>query len=78
MLCFRRTYGCENQASVRLGVIVNATVANTSSKVRAYKIIVGKSELLDLFGGLCVDGRIVLQLICIGLKLIMRTCNGFG
>jgi len=68
ILCFRRTYGFENQASVRLGVTVNATAANTSSKVRTYKIIVGNSELLDLFGGLCADGRMVLQLICIGLK----------
>jgi len=68
MLFSRRTYGCENQSSLMLGVIVNATAANTSSKVRTYKIIVGKSELLDLFGGLCANGRIVLQLVCIDLK----------
>jgi hypothetical protein len=78
ILCSRWTYGCENQASVRFGVIVNATATNTSSKVRAYKIAVGKYELLDLFGGLCADGRILLQLICIDLKRSMRTCNGFG
>jgi hypothetical protein len=68
MLCSSRTYGCENQASVRLGVIVNATAANTSSKVRTYKVIAWKSELSDLAGGLCADRRIVLQLVCIGLK----------
>jgi hypothetical protein len=70
MLVPERQYGCENRVSVRLGVIVNAMAANISSKVRTctYKIVVGKSEQIDLFEGLDADGRTVLRLVYVSLK----------